>query len=182
MSSPVIPLGSPAWTRANDFSSYGGHLSKKNFASRGAINPKTDVSAEAFSRMAADLAALARTAPFGVFLVTCDDGTPGPPTINYAAMMTGARTAPYVGNAAPTGFPSAARNGNGDITLTFAASYMDPYGIAGAFALSLAKAQLCGTIAGMATATIVTATTLRVRCFIAAGTAQTSGQCLITVG
>lgn len=178
----VIPTGSPAWLKANDFSSYGGSLTKKNFASRGAINPKTDVGAEAFSRIAADLAALARTAPFGVFAITCDDGTPGPPAITYAAMMTGVRTASYVGNAAPTGFPSAIRNGNGDITLTFSASYTDPYGITGAFALAQCKAQLCGATAGMATATILTPTTLQVKGFVAAGTAQSFAQFVVTVG
>lgn len=178
----VIPTGSPAWLKANDFSSYGGSLTKKNFASRGAINPKTDVGAEAFSRITADLAAIARTAPFAVILVTCDDGTPGPPTINYAAMMTGVRSSSYVGNAAPTGFPSAIRNGNGDITFTFASTYADPYGIIGAFALAQCKAQLCGAIAGMATATILTPTTLQVRGFVAAGTAQSFAQMLVTVG
>lgn len=178
----VIPSGVPAWMRQNDYGSYGGHLLKRNFASRGAINPKTDVGAEAFSRIAADLAAIARTAPFGVFEILCDDATPAAPTVVYACLMTGVRVTSYLGSIAPSGFPSVARNGNGDFTMTFAGSYSDPYGVAGAFTLKQARASLAGSVAGMATTDILTATTLRVRAFIAAGTAYSSARVTVTVG
>lgn len=178
----VIPSGVPAWMRQNDFASYGGNLLKKNFASRGAINPKTDVGAEAFSRITADLAAVARTAPFGVFTILCDDSTPAAPTVEYATLMTGVRVASYLGSAPPTGFPSIARNGNGDFTMTFAASYNDPYGVAGAFTLKSPRASLGGATAGTATWEILTATTLRIRAFAALGTAYSNARVTVTVG
>ena len=178
----IIPTGVPAWLRQNNFASYGGHLEKKNFASRGAINPKTDVSAEAFSRIAADLAAVALVAPFGVFTILCDDSTPGPPTVEYASMMTGTRSSSYLGNAPPTGFPSVARNGNGDFTMTFAATYTDPYGVAGALELKNPKPTLVGSTPGSAQAEILTATTLRVRAFVLAGTALSNARVSLNVG
>jgi len=179
---PVIPTGVPAWMRANNYASYGGHLNKRNFASRGAINPKTDVGAEAFSRITGDLAAVARTAPFAILQVQCDDVTPAAPTILYVALMTGVRSVSYLGSSPPTGFPSATRNGNGDFTLTFAASYADPYGVTGATSLTQAKATLNGIFAGLATATIASATEVRVRAFIAAGTAKANALVTVTVG
>lgn len=179
---PVVPNGLPAWTRTASFEQYGGDVDKRNFASRGAINPKTDVGVEAFSRMVADLAALARTAPFLVARVHCDDLTPGPPTVEWCAMMTGIRAVSYVGNSPPAGFPTFARNGNGDITITLAASYVDPYGVAGVISIQQATAQLNGSGSGTATGELLTATTARFRAFVAAGTAQSSARMTITIG
>lgn len=178
----VIPTGVPLWLRTNDFASYGGNLNKKNFASRGVINPKTDVGAEAFARMTADLAALGRTAPFAVLQIQCDDTTPAAPTVTWVTMMTGTRNASYLGSLAPAGFPTVARNGNGDFTLSFAAYYTDPYGVIGAFVAKNPKAQLNGPSAGMATAEVVTSTTVRVRAFVAAGTAKSNALVTVTVG
>lgn len=178
----VIPTGVPVWLRTNDFTSYGGNLNKKNFASRGVINPKTDVGAEAFARITADLASLGRTAPFAVFQIQCDDTTPAAPTVTWVTMMTGTRSASYLGSAPPTGFPSVARNGNSDFTITFAASYTDPYGVTGAFVAKGARSQLNGDTAGIATASVVTATTVRVRAFVAAGTAMSNALVTVTVG
>lgn len=179
---PITPNGLPAWTRTAGFEQYGGDIDKRNFASRGAINPKTDVGAEAFSRMVGDLAALARTAPFAVMVVVCDDTTPGPPTVEWCALMTGIRAVSYVGNAPPAGFPSVARNGNGDFTVTFAASYDDPYGVAGDVTIIQADPQLMGATAGTATGEVLTATTARVRAFVAAGTAYSNARVSLTIG
>lgn len=180
---PVVPNGLPAWTRTASFEQYGGDVDKRNFASRGAINPKTDVGAEAFSRMVADLAAVARTAPFLVARVRCNDSfSPGPPSIEWCAMMTGIRAVSYVGNSPPAGFPAFARNGDGDITITLAASYVDPYGVAGAVSIQQATAQLNGSLAGTATGEPLTATTARFRAFVAAGTAKQDARMTITIG
>ena len=178
----VIPTGAPAWVRTNDFTSYGGNVNKRNFASRGVVNPKTDVGAEAFSRIAADMAAVALTAPFMVAQIQCSDTAPADPTVTWISMMTGTRSVSYSGTTPPTGFPGVVRNGNGDFTITFAASYLDPYGISGTFTARQARAQLLGAAAGMATADIVTATTVRVRAFVAAGTAKSDALVTVTVG
>jgi len=178
----TIPTGAPAWLRTNDFTAYGGDLNKKNFASRGVVNPKTDVGAEAFARMTADLAAVARTAPFAVIKLLCNDGTPAAPAIEYCALMTGVRTVSYAGDAAPVGFPSAERNGDGDITITFDASYTDPYGVIGAFSLAHAQAQLLGSTPGAAIPEPVSATQVRVRAYTLAGAALADVEVVVTIG
>jgi hypothetical protein len=178
----ITPTGVPPWLRQNNFSSYGGNVNKRNFASRGLINAKTDVGAEAFSRLAADMAACALTAEFGQFTILCNDSAPAAPTVEYASMMTGLRATSYAGDAPPTGFPSVARNGNGDFTITFVSSYADPYGVTGAFAIKHPNATLHGSTAGEPTVEIVTATTLRVRAFTAAGAAISNARVTVSVG
>lgn len=160
----IIPTGKPVWERANDHTSYGGNVEKQNHLGQGAIDSLTDVAAEEFSRMVADLAAVARTAPFLVLTYECNDASPAAPTIVTASGMLGQRTASYEGDAAPTGFPSAVRNGDGDVTFTFSSSYLDEFGIAGSFQLSHPRANLVFG-AGSAPCEIVTATTVRVRAY-----------------
>lgn len=127
----IVPNGSPAWERTSDHTTYGGDLNKTNWHSQGVTNARTDVGAEALCRLCEDLSAVARTAPFCVLTIACDDVTPGPPTVSAINQMTGVTVTPYVGNAPPLGLPSVARNGNGDVTVTWAASYSDAYGISG---------------------------------------------------
>lgn len=112
------PTGNPAWIRTNDHSAYGGNVNKTNYESVGTVNPRTDLSAENLCRIAADLAAVARTAPFAVIKFTCNDSSPAVPTINEFTAMVG-------------GQPTGARNGNGDVTFTWSSSYNDPYGVSG---------------------------------------------------
>lgn len=110
---------------------YGGDTNKTNWHSQGVTNARTDVGAEAYCRMSEDLSAAARTAPWTVLTVQCDDSTPAAPTIVAINQMTGVRVASYLGSAPPAGFPSATRNGNGDVSITWATSYTDAYGVAG---------------------------------------------------
>lgn len=128
---PIIPAGDPAWVRTSDHATYGGDLNKTNWHSQGVTNARTDVGAEALCRLAEDLSAVMRTAPFCVLTIACDDVTPGPPTVRAVNQMTGATFTPYAGNAPPLGLPSVARNGNGDVTITWEASYFDAYGVSG---------------------------------------------------
>ena len=161
----IIPSGQPAWTRTASHTNYGGHVNKRNYLSRGKIDALTDVGAEELCRIAADLEAISRTGPFATITYLCNDGGGNPPTIETVYMMTGVRLTSYAGGVAPAGFPSAARNGNGDCTFTFASSYADPYGIAGAFAIKHALASLHGSGAGEGVVEILTSTTVRVRLF-----------------
>lgn len=143
----ITPTGSPSWVRTNTHETYGGNVNKTNYLSKGVIDALTDVGAEGFCRMASDLAAVQRTAPFGVVTCQCNDSSPAEPTVLSAFLMSGVRTTSYAGNAAPAGFPSAARNGNGDISITFASSYTDDYGVAGALAPTQCLATVQGTSA-----------------------------------
>jgi hypothetical protein len=130
----ITPEGLPPWTRTASHTQYGGHENKQNYQNTGCINSQTDVGAEHLCRIAADLAAGIMTAPFAVITYLCNDTSPAAPTIESVLIMSGAAlTTSYAGDAAPAGYPSAARNGNGDVTITFDSSYSDDYGVAGAF-------------------------------------------------
>jgi hypothetical protein len=175
----IIPTGLPAWTRTATHTNYGGNVNKRNYLSRGAIDALTDVGAEAICRLAADLEAIARTAPFATITYLNDDGASAPPIIETVYMMTGVRTTSYTGGAAPTGYPSAARNSDGDCTFTFASSYSDAYGVAGTFAIKHAIVSVHGTSVGEGVVDILTTTTLRVRLFNGASALQDKRATLI---
>lgn len=179
---PIVPAGSPLWLRTIDIAHYGGNVEKSNYLSRGAIDALTDVDAEQFARLTADAAAIARVAPFCTLTLTCAD-TPSTaaPTITYVHMATGVRLVSYVGSSAPTGFPSAARNGTGDVTVTFASSYSDAYGVSGAFSVSHAKVGMIHTAVARAVAQVVTSTTVRLRAFDAADAALANATMTLSV-
>lgn len=163
----MTPTGSPAWLRLASYAHYGGDVNKHNFLSQGSIDPTTDISAEEHARLAADMEAVARTCPFAVITYLNNDSSPAAPTIQSVYMMTGVRSTTYAGDAAPTGFPSAARNGTGDVTFTFDSSYTDPYSVSGAFSISHVGTGVQSTTAATAVPEIATSTTVRVRCFAA---------------
>lgn len=123
----IVPSGNPAWSRSNGHTAYGGNVNKVNYQSVGTVNPRTDVSAENICRMAADLAAVARTCPFSAMRFTCDDVTPAAPTIDSYYAMAGSQ-------------PTATRNGPGDVSFEWANSYMDDYSVS-------ANANIMGAIA-----------------------------------
>jgi hypothetical protein len=127
----ITPAGAPAWSRAADHTDYGGHINKRNYQSQGAVNPETDITAEQVTRTAADLAAVTRVAPFAVLTITTQD--PGPPSVDSVRLMTGALATAYAGDAAPSGYPSAALTGTDETTVTFASSYSDEYSVAASF-------------------------------------------------
>lgn len=168
----MTPNGLPAWMRQASFTDYGGNANLANYASQGVVDPLTDVGAEAIGAISRDLTACSRTADFAEVTYTNSDSSPAAPTVSTAYLMTGVRTTSYLGSSAPSGFPSAARNGNGDVTFTFASSYNDDYGVAGAFGIQHAEATVHGSTACFATVEIVTSTTVRVRVFLHDGTAS----------
>lgn len=165
----IIPSGQPVWLRTSDFQTYGGHTQKQNHLGQGVIDALTDVGAEQISRFFADAASVARVAPFATITFTCNDSSPAAPTILAVNGMIGVRYTSYEGNAAPAGYASAARNGNGDVTFTFASAYSDPYGVSGAFALSHPRASIVGPDGGSAPCEKLSDTTVRVRAYDAVG-------------
>ena len=127
------PTGLPAWERTAGIADYGGSTSKADWLGIGVTNPDTDVAAAHLMRLADHLASVVRVAPFANLTITCNDAAPAAPTISLCDMMTGVCLVSYEGNAAPAGFPSAARVGDGNFTVTFASSYTDSYSVAGDF-------------------------------------------------
>lgn len=176
----TTPTGNPAWTRSVDYSQYGGDPNKQNYQSQGVVNPKTDVGAEGFSRLVSDAAAVVRTAEFCVMQVLCDVGGTNT-TVEHCRLMTGI-SASYSGAAPPTGFPSITRRGNGDVSVIFASSYSDEYGISGAFAAKEPVATLIGGTAGVAVPDLVSPTEVRVRCFNLSAAAITGARFSLTIG
>lgn len=177
----ITPNGSPPWVRTVSHVDYGGDTEKANYLSQGVIDALTDVGAEAFCRMVADLEALVRTAPFAVITYTCDDSTPAAPTIDTVYMMTGINVAGYAGASPPSGFPAAARQGNGDVEFTFAATYADAYGVTGAFAPLFAVANV-QTSSGAQFATAgISGSTVRVRAFTDTGAAVSNPSVTLVV-
>lgn len=144
----VDPSGYPLWSRTASYDVYGGHADKANYQSQGAINPKTDVTAQEFSRLVEDLAMSARVAPFCVMLLTCNDTSPAAPTVSWVHMATGIRATSYAGASPPTGFPTCARVGDGSVTITFAASYDDAYSVSEAF--TPVQCEVFGASSGVA--------------------------------
>lgn len=177
----ITPSGSAPWLRTNDLSHYGGDLNKENYLSRGAIDALTDVDAAQFSRLASDVAALQRVMPFCTLTFLCSDTAPAAPTVEYVHMQTGVTTIPYLGSSPTTGFPSLARNGNGDASITFASSYLDPYGVPGAFSMTSALPCLISSTAGEVSAQIVSSTVLRIRAFSTAGVALVDPRITVSV-
>ncbi len=175
----ITPDGLPAWVRQSDHTTYGGHVDKVNWHNQPLTNPRTDVGAEAFARLVADMEAVVRTAPFVVLRVTCNDTTPAAPTIQLVNQMTGIRESSYEGDAAPSGMPSGARNGDGDITLTWSSSYNDPYSVSGTVKIIAATADAEGASARICT-TVITDTTVRARVFDAAGSASQDDTMIVT--
>lgn len=183
----IVPTGAPPWIRTNDHTTYGGDPNKTNWHSQGVTNARTDVGAEALCRLAEDMAAVMRTAPFCTVYIVCDDVTPAAPTLTYVNQMTGVRIVSYLGSSAPTGFPSAVRNGNGDVTITWASSYLDDYGVSGNIHIVHADASVYGVtpLIPAATPTDLNADgrneSVRVRLFTLAGAAATNQACSLTV-
>ena len=175
----ITPSGYPVWQHVNTHVDYGGDLNKRNFLSQGVVDAQTDVGADQFSRMVADMEAIGRTAPFAIINYTCNDAAPAAPTINRATLMTGIRSTSYAGDAAPTGFPSAVRNGTGDVTFSFSGSYLDAYGVSGTMTISTAIATVSSTTAAIVT--IGTGGGLQIKVWDAAGVALGNKTVTVTV-
>lgn len=176
----TVPAGSPPWLRTNSLVHYGGDINKENYLSRGAIDSLTDVDASQFSRLAADVAALQRVMPFCTITLLCDDSTPAAPRVEFIHMQTG-NTSSYLGSAPPSGFPALSRNGNGDVSITFASSYSDPYGVSGTFAISSILPGLISTAAGEVAAEKVSSTVVRLRAFTSAGSAISNARMTVSI-
>lgn len=137
----TTPAGLPAWTRTASIEAYGGHAEKQNFLSQGAVDPRTDVTAEQINRLAADLVACARVAPVCVIRYLNRDTSELAPSVTYCRLASGV-TGAYAGDTPPTGFPTLARVSDGNVTITFPADLSDDFGVA-------AKVNLIGGIGGI---------------------------------
>jgi hypothetical protein len=138
----VKPSGLPFWSRTNTLTSYGGHVTKAEFAGISALGGNTDLAAVDFNRLAANLATCSRTVPFATLSWTTRESTSQEPLVSYAAIPTGVYFGePYDGSNPPRGYPSVTRSGNVSI-VTFDSSYSDAYGVSHPFAPSTTTAKV----------------------------------------
>jgi hypothetical protein len=77
----TTPAGNPAWARTGTFADYGGDPNKANFLRRSGLDALTDVNAEQFARLTADLEAAARTVPLLVAFIGLRRYQPGCPDV-----------------------------------------------------------------------------------------------------
>lgn len=172
----------PAWTRTAVHTDYGGHVNKTDYLSQGAIDALTDVTAADICRIATDLAALVRTAPFCVITYTCNDSSPAAPTVHSVYMMTGISASNYAGDSPPSGFPTLARVADGRVTITFASTYDDDYGTAGGFAIATAVGSVHGTVSAAPIFVFDSATVLTVRAKDHADAALADAKITVCIG
>lgn len=120
----ATPSGLPSWSRTATAETYGGSIEKQNYQSQGVTNAMTDLGAEEFSRMAADLSSCIRTAPFASLVV---NGV----TEEVLNIQTqyGSLNEVYDGYNPPFGFPTFIRNNDGYYTLEFPESATDDFGV-----------------------------------------------------
>ena len=135
----TIPTGNPPWLRTAGILTYGGHTEKRNFMSQGAVDPRTDMSAEQLCAIARDLAAVVRTAAFAKLKVQCHDTTPDDPTVLWCHMQNGVTEESYEGDAPPTGFPTVTRVSDGVFRVTFDQDPTDDFGVSGKVDIKAAK-------------------------------------------
>lgn len=170
----VTPTGAPVWVRTNDHTTYGGNVNKRNYQSQGSVNAQTDISAEEYVRVCADLDAIGRVSPFAMIHYTNNDTVPAVPTVNNYDAMVGS---------APTGV----RNGDGDVTFTWSASYNDPYSQAGTIHIVSAVANVNSSAAEFCTVVPLDGDVdtrneqVRVRAFDAAGAAIQDADVMLIV-
>jgi len=136
----ITPTGFPVWVRANDHTTYGGNVNKIDYQAVGPVNARTDIGAAEFCRATADLSAVGKTCPFASFSAQFNDTVPGVPTI---------ATTDYLSMAG--GPPTSVRNGDGDVTFTWLASYSDQYSVSGLVNIVHAEATVQGISFRLAT-------------------------------
>lgn len=172
----------PAWARTAGPGSYGGDVNKANYMNQGKIDALTDVGAEDINRIALDLSAVVRTAPFLVARLTQDDTGTDDPTVHVCMFQpSGVSTTDFAGDAPPTGFPTFTRQADGHIRVTFASSYSDDYSNSAATSILAGAGGIATSTAGVVTGEIVSATTIDFRTFDTSGSAATDEEIVILV-
>lgn len=145
----TTPNGNPAWTRSADHTFYGGHADKANYNGEPVVNPRTDVGADSFQRMAADLAAVARMTNFCTLWFTANSAGSSI-SVTACSMMTGKISAAYAGTSPPAGFPSVTHVSAMVYSIDIGGSYSDDYSVAGVFAPAFCGASAMAAGSGVA--------------------------------
>lgn len=162
----------PLWTRTAGIGSYGAHINKEDYLGLGKINALTDVDAGDICRVAGDLTAVGRPAPFLSMTMTArDTGTLAPLVHSVQIMSSDAYNVDYTGSSPPAGMPTVTRVSNGVILVTLATTYADDFGAVGTLTLEHGGGGAHGSVMCTVQPDILTANTCRFYMFDAAGAA-----------
>lgn len=123
--------GTPYWTRTSVVGDYDGSIEKQNYNGIGIINPRTDVSAEGYNRVAATLVSLANVAPVCVINFQGRESGSLTPLILSCMLGNGAMALNYDNTSVPTGFPTVVNAGSGIYTVTMPTAMTDQFGVSG---------------------------------------------------
>lgn len=176
----TTPSGLPLWARASSAAQYGGDAGKTDYQTPGAVNARTDVTAAQFLRLTADLAAIARVAPIAVLRILCNDTVPAAPTVESAQLVSGVASAPYAGDAPPTGMPTVTRLGNGRFRVQLPSTLADDFAVAVAPAIRCVDGAVHGATSGTFEPSLVDNRTVDCWLFIG-GVAGTDGRATVVL-
>jgi len=115
----IVPAGAPAWTRIAQASDYGVVPDLHNLGDFGAVNAKTDITAEEYARLATDCLAAVRGAP--LFWLTFEVGAGPVANVRQCQPMWDSASGAYAGATPPSSsFPTIVWNsGASEFALTF---------------------------------------------------------------
>lgn len=124
----VLPSGNPLWLRNPGITQYGGDVNKKDYGGIGVVNAQTDIGAAQFSRLTADLAAVARVVPLMRLEFTPNSGTIKS-TVNWCAPAWATPRSYPIGDSPPTAaYPTITGTGTSR-TITVPSNAADDYGV-----------------------------------------------------
>jgi hypothetical protein len=168
----IVPTGSPAWTRIAQVSDYGVVPDLHNLGDFGAVNAKTDITAEEYARLAADCLTAVRGAP--LFWLTFEVGAGPVADVRQCQPMWDTASGPYSGATPPSSsFPTIIwDSGSSEFALTFpgllstvsAVRFIrarDPFSVAGDCVMSTPIVQTANAVSA-ATCRIVDGAELRI--------------------
>lgn len=128
----ILPSGNPIWLRAPGITQYGGDANKKDYGGIGVVNAQTDIGAAQFSRLTADLAAVARVTPLMRLLVVPNTAAPHT-TVSWCAPAW-APPATYTDGSVPPSsvYPTVTATVATSFLVTIPSLVADDYGVSGA--------------------------------------------------
>ena len=161
----TIPTGAPAWARTTTAEDLGGYPNKRNLGGFGAVNYKTDTSAEAWLRITESVVSAARCAPLFWLAISYDESvSPSVATVTGCSTMWGGPTGSYDGASPPNDNAPTVTISGTDLIVSFpgltsgsAITATDPFGVAYPVEWTCPN-----TTAGIATVTAWDATTITI--------------------
>lgn len=128
----ILPAGNPLWLRSPGITQYGGDVNKKDYGGIGSVNSQTDINAAQFSRLTADLAAVARVAPLVRLLIIPSSSAPYA-AVQYCAPAWAPPTAYTDGSVPPSSvYPTVTASAATSCVVTIPSAIMDDYGVSAA--------------------------------------------------